>query len=585
MRILRWVLLGSVVLSGTGCGRSPEGVPSPNSAAGQPRGNDGRLDSESSADVGADPELDDLGPVAADAPAATSAQRPVKSAEVARKTKEALQQAEPVTQAGTTPPANANTEAYSKINDNPFTSPKNAPLSTFSIDVDTAAYANMRRFLRDGALPPADAVRIEELVNYFSYAYPQPAGDAPFSVTTELGEAPWQGDHRVLRIGLQGKRLSAAELPPRNLVFLIDVSGSMSDPNKLPLVKFALRELTKTLGAKDHVGIVVYAGASGVVLPSTGADQRARVLEAIDRLEAGGSTNGAAGIEAAYALAEHAFNAGGVNRVILATDGDFNVGVSSAGELVRLIEKKREKGVFLTVLGFGMGNYKDSNLEQLADHGNGNYAYIDTEAEARKVLVDQGGSTLFTIAKDVKIQVEFNPQQVAAYRLIGYENRALAAQDFNDDRKDAGEIGPGHSVTALYEIIPVGAVVPKGSVDALKYQQATATGAASQGELATVKLRFKRPRATQSELLTLPVGAKPLPVAATSPDFRFACAVSGFGMLLRGSEFRGSIDYRMVRSLAESAGASKDPSAHRGEFLTLVQRAEQLDRRAVLTAR
>ncbi|HWA73522.1 MAG TPA: VWA domain-containing protein [Polyangiaceae bacterium] len=491
--------------------------------------------------------------------------------------------AAPLAPVASAPPApttaDANTEAYSHVVDNPFVSPKSAPLSTFSIDVDTAAYANVRRFLREGAMPPADAVRIEELVNYFSYAYPEPSGDAPFSVTRELSQAPWNPKHRLLLVGLQGKRLAPEALPPRNLVFLVDVSGSMNEPNKLPLLKYSLAELVKTLSPKDRVSLVVYAGASGVVLQPTSGRERSAISQAIERLEAGGSTNGAAGIEAAYALAERNFDPQGVNRVILATDGDFNVGVSSEGELVRLIEKKREKGVYLTVLGFGMGNYKDSNLEQLADHGNGNYAYIDSRAEARKVLVDQGGSTLVTIAKDVKIQVEFNPSEVAAYRLIGYENRALRAQDFNDDRKDAGEIGPGHSVTALYELIAPGDPIPGGKVDPLKYQR-TAPANGGSDEVATVKLRFKRPRSESSELLSVTVPNRVNPIAQVSPDFRFASAVASFGMLLRGSEYKGSSSYPMVRSLAESSGPS--PNATRAEFIGLIARAEELSKSSVL---
>jgi Ca-activated chloride channel family protein len=402
-------------------------------------------------------------------------------------------------------------------------------------------------------------------------------------VTRELSQAPWNPKHRLLMVGLQGKRLAPAALPPRNLVFLVDVSGSMNEPNKLPLLKYSLSELVKTLSPKDRVSLVVYAGASGVVLKPTSGRERNTISEAIERLEAGGSTNGAAGIEAAYALAEQSFDPQGVNRVILATDGDFNVGVSSEGELVRLIEKKREKGVYLTVLGFGMGNYKDGNLEQLADHGNGNYAYIDSRAEARKVLVDQGGSTLVTIAKDVKIQVEFNPAEVGAYRLIGYENRALRAQDFNDDKKDAGEIGPGHSVTALYELIAPGDPIPGGKVDPLKYQRTAAASAPGSDEVATIKLRFKRPRSESSELMSVTVPNRVNPIAQVSPDFRFASAVASFGMLLRGSEYKGASSYAMVRSLADSTGPGA-AGATRAEFVGLVARAESLDKRGgVLT--
>jgi Ca-activated chloride channel family protein len=479
------------------------------------------------------------------------------------------------------------TEQYAHVVDNAFLSPARAPLSTFSIDVDTASYSNVRRFLTDGALPPPDAVRIEELVNYFGYSYPEPTGDAPFSISTEVASAPWAKEHRLVRIGLQGKRIAEGAMPPRNLVFLIDVSGSMSDANKLPLLQQSLRELVETLGARDRVSLVVYAGASGVVLEPTPATQKERILDAIERLSAGGSTNGADGIRTAYDLAERTLDEGGINRVILATDGDFNVGTTSEGELVRLIETEREKGVFLTVLGFGMGNLKDSTLEKLADHGNGNYAYIDTRAEARKVLVEQGGSTLVTIAKDVKIQVEMNPAKVAAYRLIGYENRLLAAEDFNDDRKDAGEIGAGHSVTALYEIVPVGVPVQKGSVDPLKYQTPAkpSAQAAATDELMTLKLRFKRPAGETSELVSSTVRDSKRDAAEASDDFRFASAVAGFGMLLRKSPHRGDASPAMVRGLATGA-LGQDRNGHRQGFVTLLgtfERAQAAN--GVLTTR
>ncbi|MGC4086615.1 MAG: VWA domain-containing protein [Polyangiaceae bacterium] len=481
------------------------------------------------------------------------------------------------------PPVDTSNESYSHIADNHFVSPRTSPLSTFSVDVDTAAYANVRRFIEQGALPPADAVRIEELINYFTYDYADPKGEEPFSVTTELSTAPWNTDHQLLLVGLQGKRLPARELPPRNLVFLVDVSGSMGEPNKLPLLKYALTELVNTLGAKDRVSMVVYAGASGVVLEPTPANEKQRILSALDRLEAGGSTNGADGINAAYALAERAFDAHGVNRVVLATDGDFNVGVSSEGELVRLIEQKRNKGVSLSVLGFGMGNYKDANLEKLADHGNGNYAYIDSRAEARKVLVEQGGSTLVTIAKDVKIQVEWNPRQVASYRLIGYENRKLAAEDFNNDKKDAGDIGAGHSVTALYEIIPPGAPAEHGSVDALKYQTPSPTNAAQGSELATIKLRYKRPRTDNSLLTQVTVQSDARALQQTSDNFRFASAVADFGMLLRKSEHRGNASYALSQKLAQGARGA-DKAQYRNGFITLVARAAQLDTQPLVKA-
>ncbi len=368
-----------------------------------------------------------------------------------------------------------NTEAYRHIVENPFLDVTRAPLSTFSIDVDTAAYSNTRRFLNEGRLPPKDAVRIEELINYFAYDYPQPVGDAPFSVTTEVAQCPWNSAHRLVHVGLQGKRLSRAQLPPANLVFLLDVSGSMQEPNKLPLVKSALSLLAEQLTERDRVALVVYAGSSGLVLPATTGDRKGEILAAIERLEAGGSTNGGAGIQLAYKVAADNFIRDGINRVILATDGDFNVGVTNEGDLVRLIEAKRQSGVFLSVLGFGTGNVKDATMEQLADKGNGNYAYIDTAAEARKVLGQQLGGTLATIAKDVKLQLEFNPARAAAYRLIGYENRLLRDEDFNDDTKDAGEIGAGHTVTALYEVVPAGQEWSNPGVDPLKYQTAPRT--------------------------------------------------------------------------------------------------------------
>jgi Ca-activated chloride channel family protein len=425
-----------------------------------------------------------------------------------------------------------------------------------------------------GQLPPKDAVRIEELVNYFGYDYENPRGPHPFSVTTEVAACPWQEKHRLALIGLQGKRIPVAEQPPRNLVFLVDVSGSMNQPEKLPLVKSSLLLLVDTLRPEDRVALVVYAGAAGLVLPPTPGDRKDEIRAALRRLEAGGSTAGGAGLALAYGVAREGFVQGGVNRVILATDGDFNVGVSSDAELARMIEQKRASGVSLSVLGFGMGNYKDSKMEQLADKGNGNYAYIDTLQEAQKVLVDQAAGTLVTIAKDVKIQVEFNPARVAAYRLIGYENRALAAQDFNDDKKDAGEIGAGHSVTALYEVVPAGVAVEGASVDALKYQEPRATSKQAHGdELMTVKLRYKEPEGDTSRLLS--VAVRQADEAALSPRLAFASAVAGFGMLLRDSEYKGTLDYPGVRELA-SRGAGPDPFGYRAEFARLVTSAEAL---------
>ena len=467
-----------------------------------------------------------------------------------------------------------NTEEYSHIQENDFIAVADDPRSTFSIDVDTAAYSNMRRFLNEGQLPPADAVRIEELVNYFDYDYVQPRGDDPFSVTTEVAPCPWQPDHRLVHVGLQGKDVAAKEIPPRNLVFLLDVSGSMSDANKLPLLKQGMRMLARDLRPQDRISIVVYAGASGVVLEPT--SDREAVEQALDRLEAGGSTNGGEGIEMAYRLAAGTFMKGGINRVILATDGDFNVGVTNEGDLVRLIEDKRESGVFLSVLGFGTGNLGDSTMELLADKGNGNYAYIDSESEAHKVLVEQAGATLMTIAKDVKIQVEWNPAEVAAYRLVGYENRRLEHRDFNDDTKDAGEIGAGHTVTALYEIVPAGQGVGP-EVDPLVYQSTDAalTSKAKTGELMTVKLRYKQPSGSKSKLLTVPVEDGDGTLERSSEDFRWAAAVAEMGLLLRGSKWRGKASWSQTHALAQGA-IGKDPQGRRAEMLELVRKAAAL---------
>ncbi|HEU4562916.1 MAG TPA: VWA domain-containing protein [Longimicrobium sp.] len=470
-----------------------------------------------------------------------------------------------------------NREQYSVINENEFHDVRNNPLSTFAIDVDAASYANVRRFLTQGTQPPPDAVRIEELVNYFDYDYPDPSGDAPFSITTEVAPAPWNPAHRLVHVGLQGRRMDPRTLPAANLVFLVDVSGSMDDPAKLPLLKEAFGMLVENLRPQDRVSIVVYAGAAGMVLEPTPGSQKTRILQAINDLQPGGSTNGAEGIRLAYQMARDGFIRGGNNRVILATDGDFNVGVSSDAELVRLIEQERQGGVFLTVLGFGTGNLQDSKMEQLANRGNGNYAYVDGIAEARKVLVGEMGGTLFTIAKDVKVQVEFNPARVRSYRLIGYENRLLAAEDFNDDRKDAGELGAGHSVTALYEVVPVGAPEqPARGVDPLRYQQVRPTPqAGGSGELLTVKLRYKAPGGDVSRLLSRALPDRRTTLAATSADFRFAAAVAEWGMLLRNSRFKGSSSYAQVRELARGALAD-DRGGYRAEFLRLVETSQQL---------
>jgi len=469
--------------------------------------------------------------------------------------------------------AEFNTEAYDHIEENRFHRVDADPLSTFSVDVDTASYANVRRFLVDGELPPAGAVRTEELINYFRFAYPQPSGNVPFSITTELAECPWNPKHRLALIGLQGRSLKERDPSPRNLVFLLDVSGSMMPSDKLPLVKAAMRMLTDVLTERDRVAIVVYAGASGLVLPSTAGDQKERIQEALEKLEAGGSTNGAQGIQLAYQVARRNFIRGGVNRVVLATDGDFNVGVTNQSDLVSLIERERESGIFLSVLGVGTGNLKDSTMEKLADKGNGNYAYLDSLHEARKVLVREAGGTLETIAKDVKIQVEFNPRQVAGYRLIGYENRMLNHQDFNDDKKDAGEIGAGHSVTALYEIVPVGAPIDAPGVDPLKYQrESQQTRAAGSGELLTVKVRFKEPDGETSRLLSRVLSNQS---TAMTANLGFASAVAEFGMLLRESPLRGSASFASLTARARKF-VGEDEDGYRAQFIQLADRAAML---------
>jgi Ca-activated chloride channel family protein len=475
-----------------------------------------------------------------------------------------------------------NTEAYDHLDENPFRRVSVDPLSTFSIDVDTASYANVRRFLNGGSLPPPGAVRIEELINYFRFSYPQPAANQPFSVTTELAECPWNPRHRLALIGLQGRELPPGDVPARNLVFLIDVSGSMMSPDKLPLVRNAMRMLADSLTSKDRVAIVVYAGSSGLVLPSTSGSEKERIGRAIAELEAGGSTNGGEGIRLAYRVAREQFIRGGVNRVILATDGDFNVGTTSQDELVRLIEEQRASGVFLSVLGVGTGNLKDSTMEKLADKGNGNYAYLDSLHEARKVLLREAGATLITIAKDVKIQIEFNPKAVAGYRLIGYENRMLRHEDFNDDRKDAGEIGAGHSVTALYEIVPVGVEMDGGTVDPLKYQPpSAATNRASSDELLTVKLRYKAPDAEESRLISATIAGRPQQLTA---NLGFASAVAEVGMLLRGSNHAGSASFASAASRARQFRRD-DSEGYRAEFIRLAELAAALQQLQKATGR
>jgi Ca-activated chloride channel homolog len=469
-----------------------------------------------------------------------------------------------------------NTENYAVIEESRFLPAGTNPRSTFSIDVDAASYTNVRRFLTSGQRPPKDAVRIEELLNYFRYDYPEPDGKDRFSVTTDLAVAPWAAEHRLLRIGIKGRSLRTESVPPSNLVFLLDVSGSMQPPNKLPLVKQAFRLLVQELRPQDRVAIVVYAGAAGLVLPSTPGSDKAAILAALDRLEAGGSTAGGAGLRLAYEVAKQHYDRGGNNRVILATDGDFNVGESSDGAMVRLIEERRDQGIFLTVLGFGTGNLKDSRMEQIADKGNGHYAYVDNLNEARRVFVREFAGTLVTIAKDVKIQVEFNPAKVAAYRLVGYENRALRNEDFADDRKDAGELGAGHTVTALYEVVPVGASLEGtgGDLDDLKYQTVHPRSGVNSDEWLTVQLRYKEPDGTTSRLLTHPVRVR-RPAAEPSGDFRFAAAVAAFGLVLRESEYRGTATLDQVLQLARGA-EGRDPDGERAEFVRLVESARLL---------
>ncbi len=477
------------------------------------------------------------------------------------------------------PSAPSNTENYDLIQENTFQKVLAQPVSTFSVDVDTASYSNVRRFLKaQNSLPPRDAVRIEELVNYFSYAYAAPTGGAPFSATATMAACPWAEGHRLVRIGLKARDVDVRQLPRGNYVFLLDVSGSMSSPDKLPLLVSSLKLLVDRLGENDRIAIVVYAGAAGVVLPSTAGDRKSVIMEALDSLSAGGSTAGGAGIQLAYKIAREHFIPGGNNRVILATDGDFNVGVSDDASLVRMVEKQAKSGVFLTVLGFGTGNLKDSRMEQLADKGNGNYAYIDSLQEGRKVLVEQAGGTLLTVAKDVKIQIEFNPAKVQAYRLIGYENRLLAREDFNDDKKDAGEIGAGHQVTALYEVIPPGLPVTGDAppVTPLKYQQeGVPAEAALSDELMTVRLRYKEPAGAESRLIEFPVADRTLAWTDADTDFRFAASVAAFGMKLRESAFAGTATLEQAASWAASA-LGPDAGGYRQECVELMVAARKL---------
>jgi Ca-activated chloride channel family protein len=473
----------------------------------------------------------------------------------------------------------SNTEEYDGVNENIFHGALQNPLSTFSIDVDAASYSNMRRFINLGQRPPKDAVRIEEMVNYFDYDYPQPKNDDPFSINTEISVAPWNPKHKLVHIGLQGKNIAKENLPACNLVFLIDVSGSMSDENKLPLLKSSFKLLVAQLREQDRVAIVVYAGAAGLVLPSTSGADKKKIIESLDNLQAGGSTAGGAGIQLAYQVAKENFRQGGNNRVILATDGDFNVGESSNGGMERLIEQKRNDGIFLTTLGLGMGNYKDSKMEILADKGNGNYMYIDSILEAQKALVNEFGGTLFTIAKDVKLQIEFNPAKVQAYRLIGYENRMLKSEDFNNDKKDAGELGSGHSVTALYEVIPVGVESAFYQIDPLKYQaNKLAPKAKGTEEIMTVKFRYKKPDGETSKLIVHPLQDQNIALAKTSDNFRWSAAVAAFGMILRESEYVKGFSVEDTVELAQAAKGT-DKKGYRCKFLNLLKATMPLAKR------
>lgn len=469
-----------------------------------------------------------------------------------------------------------NAEEYKEIAENNFKTVSESPLSTFSIDVDAASYSNMRRYINKGELPPADAIRTEELINYFSYDYPQPTGNDPVKITTEVGACPWNVKHRLVRIGLKAKEIPTDKLPVSNLVFLIDVSGSMYGPQRLGLVQSSLKLLVNNLRDEDRVAIVVYSGSAGEKLPSTSGSDKQKIREAIDELTAGGSTAGSAGIKLAYKIAKQNFVKGGNNRIILCTDGDFNVGVSSDEGLEKLIEQERKSGVFLTVLGYGMGNYKDSKMQVLAEKGNGNHAYIDNLQEANRVLVNEFGATMHTVAKDVKLQIEFNPSQVQAYRLIGYESRLLKDEDFNNDAKDAGEMGAGHTVTAFYEVVPAGIKSDfTGKVDDLKYQKTKPAPAVTNNskELLTVKLRYKAPDGNTSKKIEQPlIDDKKEKV---SSDFRFASAVAMFGQLLRDSDFKGDATYDKVISLAKTS-LDNDEKGYRREFIRLAETAEGL---------
>jgi Ca-activated chloride channel family protein len=461
-----------------------------------------------------------------------------------------------------------NTETYAYISENGFKKSRKEPLSTFSIDVDRAAYSNVRRFINSSQMPNVDAVRIEEMINYFDYDYGTPEKGQPFATHLEIGDCPWNPENKLLLIGIQGEKVSEEKIPPCNLVFLIDVSGSMSDENKLPLLKKSFKFLVDQLRPEDRVSIVVYAGAAGCVLPSTSGKNKSDIMTAIDELQSGGSTAGGEGIILAYDIAIKNFIKGGNNRVILATDGDFNVGVSSDSELERLIEEKRESGVYLTILGFGTGNYKDSKMEGLSNKGNGNYAYIDNILEATKVFGKELWGTLYTIAKDVKIQIEFNPGIVKEYRLIGYENRMLENEDFNNDKKDAGEIGSGHTVTAIYELVMFNDSQGNIDVDPLKYQKSEVV---ISDDVATLKIRYKKSDESKSNLLTTTISCDKTDKKELSDNFKFAVSVAEYGMLLRNSEYKGKSSYEHVIEWAKESKGD-DESGYRSEFISLVEK-------------
>lgn len=472
-------------------------------------------------------------------------------------------------------PAEPNEEDYNTFVENAFESPKTAPLSTFSIDVDNASYTNVRRFINNGQAVPKDAVRVEEMVNFFKYNYPQPKDQNPFSINTEVSDSPWNAKNKVLKIGLQGKNIPTENLPASNLVFLIDVSGSMSDMNKLPLLKQSLKILVNELRPKDKVAMVVYAGAAGLVLPPTSGDEKKTIIDALEKLNAGGSTAGGAGIELAYKIAAENFIKNGNNRVILATDGDFNVGDTSNADMEKLIEDKRKTGVFLTCLGYGMGNYKDSKMETLADKGNGNYAYIDNIQEANRFLGKEFKGSMFAIAKDVKIQIEFNPKQVQAYRLIGYENRKLRPEDFKNDAIDAGELGSNHTVTALYEIVPAGVKSDylAQQPDALKYTKVEEAGTNYSNELATIKFRYKKPDGDKSIELVQVIENKSVALEKASDDFKFSSSVAWFGLKLRDSKLISDKSSDAILKLAKQ-GLSNDPEGYKAEFIRLIEAAK-----------